>query len=152
MMRESEAAKESGGKESAYYFDILHGRGVAFRHAGRLEESSASFDKLLSEINRDRYPGQYYASLVGAGISMAGSDNEKTVRRSVARFMQVIQFADADNPRIRSSVEDAYIEVARALASLGDQERAIEYKLEYLAKFHNGRYRKAFNSLPPKRF
>ncbi|HCN10057.1 MAG TPA: hypothetical protein DIT01_19190 [Lentisphaeria bacterium] len=152
MMRESQAAKESGGKESAYYFEILHGRGIAFRHAGRLEESSASFDKLLSEINRDRYPGQYYASLVGAGISMAGGDNEETVRRSVARFMQVIQFADADSPRIRPSVEDAYIEVARALASLGDQERAIGYKREYLAKFHDGRYRKAFNSLPPKRF
>lgn len=152
MMRESEAAKESGGKESAYYFEILHGRGVAFRHAGRLEESSASFDKLLSEINRDRYPGQYYASLVGAGISMGASDNEETVRRSVARFMQVIQFADTDDPKIRLSVEDAYIGVSRALASLGDQERAIKYKREYLAKFHDGRHRKAFNSLPPKRF
>ena len=152
MMRESEAAKESGGKESAYYFDILHGRGIAFRHAGRLEESSASFDKLLSEINRDRYPSQYYASLVGAGISMAASENEETVQKSVARFLQVIQFADANIPEIGSFVEDAYIEVARALASLGDQERAIEYKREYLAKFHDGRYRKAFNSLPPKRF
>ena len=152
MMRESEAAKESGGKESAYYFEILHGRGVAFRHAGRLEESSASFDKLLSEINRERYPGQYYASLVGAGISMGASDNEETVRRSLSRFMQVIQFADTDDPKIRLSVEDAYIEMSRALASLGDQERAIEYKREYLAKFHDGRYRKAFNSLPPKRF
>ncbi len=121
-------------------------------HAGRLEESSASFDKLLSEINRDRYPDKYYASLVGAGISMAASDNEVIVRRSVARFMQVIQFADADNPEIRPSVEGAYIEVSRALASLGDQERAIEYKREYLAKFHDGRYRKVFNSLPPKRF
>ena len=83
---------------------------------------------------------------------MAAGDNEEIVRRSVARFMQVIQFADADSPRIRPSVEDAYIEVARALTSLGDQERAIEYKREYLAKFHDGRHRKAFNSLPPKRF
>ncbi len=83
---------------------------------------------------------------------MGASDNEETVRKSVARFMQVIQFADTDDPKIRLSVEDAYIEVSRALASLGDQERAIKYKREYLAKFHDGRHRKAFNSLPPIRF
>ena len=139
-------------RESGYYFDVLFGKGEAHRAAGRLDEAQRSFDEILTYIDPRKYPGVYYRAILESGKTMAAATEGETVRKSVARFMQILNFAEASNAEVMPSIEGAYFHAATALSLIGETEKADEYRKNYLAKFPRGSFRKEIQSLPTQQF
>jgi tetratricopeptide (TPR) repeat protein len=152
MLKDNNTQIAKDGRGSAFYWDILLGHGKALRADGQIKESIDSFDRLMSEINRNKHPGKYFAALCESGVSMAMIDDGDTVRRSIARFMQVIEWAKADDPDQQQWIEKAYLESARVFSMLGETKRALEQQGEYQKHYAKGKYRKEIMTLPPKRF
>jgi tetratricopeptide (TPR) repeat protein/outer membrane protein assembly factor BamD (BamD/ComL family) len=153
MMRTAEANKQKTGRYSAFYFDILFGQGDVYKAQGDLVKARKNYEQVLTNINAEALPEQYNHAVYEVGASMAATDNEELVKKSISRFMQIIQFSDMDkNPEIAPWVQAAYAGAAKSFALINNLDEASKLRKEYLQKFPRGAYRKQIMSLPSPKF
>ena len=71
----------------------------------------------------------------------------RNTRKSVSRFLQIIQFADRTDPAIQPIVEQAFVYGREACLQIGDREQAKRFVDDYTRQFPNGDFLAACRAL-----
>ncbi|NQZ67938.1 MAG: hypothetical protein HRT89_07700, partial [Lentisphaeria bacterium] len=108
------------------------------------------FDKLLSFVNKVKYPKIYNLGVLGSAEAMINSDSKSFVLIGIGRLKMAIEFMDTRKAEVIPVQEKMYLTLARAYAYLGDDKR-FEARTMYNKKFPNGMFTTEINDLPDKK-
>lgn len=146
------ATSPEEGAVGAYYFHAVYKKGLCLQHLRRFDEALACFDEVVTYINRAQFPGVYYRSLYQGGNAQLLSQEREQIRKSVARFLQIANFADSGSDEIRPWIEKAYLDGAVACALLGERDQSEYFRQNYQRRFPTGQYLEDMNALPEAMF
>ena len=131
----------TNAKVSPYYFRVLLKKGILLYEANQYLLALESFNELLTYISPTNFSEMYCRTLLESGKAMMESTDKKQVRKSIARFLQIITFADPTDKNGETRIEEAHLRAMEACLVLGDLKQAQIFKEEYLTSYPDGLYR-----------
>ncbi len=130
-----------------HYFDIWIKKAQCLRALNREPEALECLNHVLRYVTVDDDPARYYRVLYESGDIMSEISDPASVRKSIARYLQITNFADKSDARLRPWIEKAYYRGAIACAAIGDSNAASGLVRGYLDSFPNGEYRREIRDL-----
>jgi tetratricopeptide (TPR) repeat protein len=148
----SEAKVANEGGNTKYYYEVLFGKGRAFKGLEQFDKSLTQFDEALTYIPTDKEPVMYANAIMESAQVLLGKNTADGTKKAAFRYQQLIFFGKPDDEQLRPYLEKAYFEACKALSRAGLTKQAEKLQGQYKEKFPKGEYRQKILVLPSKEF
>jgi tetratricopeptide (TPR) repeat protein len=148
----SEAKVATPEGNTKYYYEVLFGKGQAFKGLEQFDKALTQYDEALTYIPTDKEPIMYANAIMESAQVLLGKNTAEGTKKAAFRYQQLIFFGKPDDEQLRPYLEKAYFEACKALSRAGLTKQAEKLQGEYKEKFPKGEYRQKILVLPSKEF